>query len=175
MEASEYLELLNKSKVSAGRVVATHCWINKSAYLRIFNDKDEAIENAKGEDDTLHFRSESEALRYQHLRLEESEGLIINLDVQPKFTLIHLGNYQLTWKADFQYQMIVAEKAITIVEDVKSYQEKTGKWFVANGRTHLKMELFEAWRENFHKDWKFYLVDSHSGESEYFHEAQFVS
>lgn len=174
MDATEYLELISKSKFNNARVSATHMWINKSAYLRSFTNKDEALQHAKHEDDTLHFASESEALRYQHLRLEESEGLIVNLELQPAFDLIIIGDYKLTWKADFQYQLLQGERAITIIEDVKSYQEKTGNWFVANGRTQLKMELFEAWRSSFHPAWKFYLVDSHSGQSEYFHEATFV-
>lgn len=174
MDASDYLKMLEKSQAKKARVIAKHMWINKSAYLHVYTDKSEALVNAKDENDTLHFASESEAVRYQHLRLEESEGLILNLDVQPKFNLILLGDYHLDWKADFQYQLLEAETAITIVEDVKSYQEKTGKWFVANGRTHLKMELFEAWRNHFHPKWRFYLIDGMSGQSEYFHEATFA-
>lgn len=175
MEASEYLQMMNRSRFAKGRVSAKHVWINQSQYLRIFEDKADAQTHAKDANDTLHFASESEAFRYQHLRLEQDEGLIVNLMHQPSFDLVIIGDDKITWQADFQYQLLLEnEKSIMVIEDVKSYQEKTDKWFVANGETKLKMKMFEMWRKHFHPTWSFYLVDGHSGYSCEYHLASFV-
>ena len=175
MDVNEYLAMLSKSTFNKGRVSARHVWINQSAYMRIHDTKQEALDHAVDDKDTLHFASQSEAYRYQQLRLEESEGLIVNLMVQPEFTLISIGDYELKWKADFQYQVVVDNKpSFMMIEDVKSYQEKTGKWFVANGETKLKMQIFNAWMQHHHPKWKFYLVDAHSGMSEEYQIAHFV-
>ncbi len=87
----------------------------------------------------LRFASKKEAERYVELALQQRDGTIANLTVQPRYTLhainmsgtaIVLGDY----RADFAYR----RSGATVVEDVKSPASKTPlyEW----KRKHLRAE-----------------------------------
>lgn len=65
------------------------------------------------------FDSQAEAGRYHELKLLSKQGLIKNLELQPRYDFVvnrvRIGFY----KADFRY---VDAKGQTIVEDVKGYR-----------------------------------------------------
>ena len=75
------------------------------------------------------FDSKKEASRYRELRLLEKEGVIKDLRMQVKFTLIPSQRDEATgkvverecsYKADFVYE----EDGKTVVEDVKGFRTK---------------------------------------------------
>lgn len=73
--------------------------------------------NKKTEVDGILFDSKKEAKRYQELRLLEKQGIILELQLQPKFPIVVNGKKICTYIADFDY--CVAHTADRIVEDVK--------------------------------------------------------
>lgn len=78
--------------------------------------------NGKTVIDGIKFDSKKEANRYMELKLMQRGGLISNLELQPKFTLLekfeHKGEKHrgISYYADFRY---VDEKGETVIEDVK--------------------------------------------------------
>lgn len=76
--------------------------------------------------DGILFDSKKEAKRYQELKLMEKAGLIINLALQPKFTLQESFKYKnktyrkIDYIADFSYVRV--EDDILVVEDVKGFK-----------------------------------------------------
>lgn len=73
--------------------------------------------NKKTEVDGILFDSKKEAKRYQELRLLEKQGIILELQLQPKFPIVVNGKKICTYIADFDY--CVAHTDDRIVEDVK--------------------------------------------------------
>lgn len=67
----------------------------------------------------IRFDSKAEAKRYEQLKLMEKAGLIVNLELQPKFDFVVNGmKLPRTWyKADFRYVDVKTDDVI--VEDVK--------------------------------------------------------
>lgn len=78
--------------------------------------------NKKTEVDGYTFDSKKEARRYSELKLLESAGEIVNLQLQPKFLLQDSFKYdgktmrKIEYIADFRY----VENGKDVVEDVKS-------------------------------------------------------
>ena len=69
------------------------------------------------------FDSKKEAGRYAELLLLRGQGIINNLELQPKFDLLVNGTKVASYIADFRY--FDTEKKQWIVEDVKSPVSKT--------------------------------------------------
>lgn len=63
----------------------------------------------------IHFPSQPEAKRYAELRLQENNGLIRSLELQPSFPIDVNGVKVCTYRADFAYR----KGGERIVEDVK--------------------------------------------------------
>lgn len=89
--------------------------------------------------DGIRFDSKAEARRYAELKLLERAGVITDLKLQPRYTLLDKytnGTRQriraVTYVADFEYK----EADKTVVEDVKSPASRTQAY-------KLKKKLFE--------------------------------
>ena len=68
--------------------------------------------------DGITFASKAEAARYQTLKLELANGIISDLELQPKFPISVNGYKICTYIADFRYKL----SGRTVVEDVKGMQ-----------------------------------------------------
>jgi hypothetical protein len=68
--------------------------------------------------DGIMFASKAEAARYQTLKLELANGIISDLELQPKFPISVNGYKICTYIADFRYKL----NGRTVVEDVKGMQ-----------------------------------------------------
>jgi len=80
--------------------------------------------------DGIRFASRAEGARYCELKLEEKNGLICNLELQPIFYLVTIN---IKYVADFRYQE--TETAKIIVEDVKGVETPVFR---------LKRKLYES-------------------------------
>ena len=71
------------------------------------------------EADGIRFDSKAEARRYYELKLMEKAGLIVNLELQPRFDFVVNGQKlpRTFYKADFRY--LDVETNEVVVEDVK--------------------------------------------------------
>lgn len=87
--------------------------------------------NVKVEIDGHKFASKREAKRYQELKLLLSAGTISQLELQPRFPMVHEGVKICSYIADFQY--IREEKLI--IEDIKGWATDIFK---------LKAKMFKA-------------------------------
>lgn len=95
-----------------------------------FNDGDHMrynkYNNQKFFVDGIQFDSKKEGLRYRDLKLMEKSGLIVELELQPKFELIPTQKKfgktykKVSYVADFAYFDVIEKKYI--VEDVKGYR-----------------------------------------------------
>lgn len=87
--------------------------------------------------DGLKFDSEIECKRYVFLKGSQKRGIIKNLEIQPKYTLLDgfsIGGKRfrpITYTADFRYDL----NGRHIVEDVKGYETDVFK---------LKRKMFRA-------------------------------
>lgn len=92
------------------------------------------------------FDSLREYERYNELLMLESQGLINNLQRQCKLTIQQEFTYSgskvrgVYYKADFVY---TDKSGVTVVEDVKGYDKKTGKWRTTQ-TFELKWKLLKA-------------------------------
>lgn len=92
--------------------------------------------NKKIEIDGIKFDSKKEHKRYEELKLLKEQGIILNLQLQPKFLLQESFKKngktyrKIEYIADFMYE----ENGVKIVEDVKGWQTDIFK---------LKLKLFE--------------------------------
>ena len=92
------------------------------------------------------FDSLREYERYNELLMLESQGLINNLQRQCKLTIQQEFTYSgskvrgVYYKADFVY---TDKSGVTVVEDVKGYDKKTGKWRTTQ-TFKLKWKLLKA-------------------------------
>jgi uncharacterized protein DUF1064 len=66
--------------------------------------------------DNIRFQSKREAARYQELKLLLREGVIHNLELQPRFDLIINHRFCGFYKADFRY---ISQDGKSITEDAK--------------------------------------------------------
>lgn len=82
--------------------------------------------------DGIRFRSAAEARRYQHLRLLERVGEVIDLELQPVYVIRVNDTIICRYYADFRYRNVQGE---TVVEDVKGMRTALYK---------LKKKLVEA-------------------------------
>lgn len=88
------------------------------------------------------FDSKKEANRYLELKLLEKQGLIKQLQLQPKFVLQESFKYkdktikQIVYYADFKYYDMKEDQ--TIVEDVKSEITKKDKVYSIKKKLFLK-------------------------------------
>ena len=94
----------------------------------------------KTEVDGITFDSKAEAKRYVELKLLEKQGLIQNLELQPKFDCVVNDTKVCTYRADFRYldpskEGSHGQAGCTVVEDVKGYRTAVYK---------LKKRLVEA-------------------------------
>ncbi len=81
--------------------------------------------------DGIRFASKKEAYRYRELKILESNNLISNLSLQPRFPLIVNGTKVATYVGDFAY----VDDRGKIVEDVKGIRTPVYK---------LKKKLLKA-------------------------------
>lgn len=94
--------------------------------------------NKKTVIDGITFDSKGEANRYLELKMLEKAGLISNLKLQPKYTLVEsfkkngTTHRAITYVADFQYYDIKEKRFIT--EDFKGFKTEVFK---------IKQKLFE--------------------------------
>ena len=114
-------------------------------YDRLVKGKSPALKRSKygakkTEVDGTTFDSRLEADRYEHLRLLEMAGEIVDLELQPKFELLAKFEDQwgtkhraINYVADFRYQIVKTGEII--VEDAKGMETRVFK---------LKAKLF-AW------------------------------
>ena len=96
--------------------------------------------NKKCELDGYKFDSKKEMERYMVLKIEQKEGFITNLSLQPRFTLLEAGKNSMGKKyrkieyvADFKYFDV--NEGLWVVEDVKG---------MLTGVYKLKKKLFFA-------------------------------
>ena len=95
---------------------------------------------------TFVFDSTKEYVRWTELQMLEKAGKIINLRRQEVWLIQEAFSYQgthiraITYRADFAYE---TPKSNTIVEDVKPFDEKTGKYRTTEGFS-LKWKLLKA-------------------------------
>ena len=91
------------------------------------------------------FDSEKEYFRYRQLLLVESAGEIKDIVVHPKYILQESFIYQgkkiqpITYSPDFQY----IEDGVTVCEDVKGIDNRTGKPITATEAFNIKVKLFK--------------------------------
>jgi len=80
--------------------------------------------------DGIKFDSIKEKDRYIDLKIMQKAGLIHNLQVKPVYTLIPKNKYNgvCSYIADFSYNEIIDDEMI--VEDVKPFNKKTGKFLL---------------------------------------------
>lgn len=71
--------------------------------------------------DGIRFASRKEAKRYGVLKMLVQAGAIADLQLQPRFPLRVNGVLVTTYVADFRYQERVADKLVSVVEDVKGF------------------------------------------------------
>ena len=108
--------------------------------------KKSKYQNVKAESDSIIFASKKERDRYNILKLLERAGEITDLKIQPVFVLqpTFKKNGQtiksIKYIADFQYYDIIND--VTVVEDVKGYDKKSGK-FLTTSASDIKRKLFE--------------------------------
>lgn len=69
--------------------------------------------------DGIKFASKAEARRFMQLAQLEAAGQITDLELQPAFPLVVLGQKVCTYKADFKYK---EKDGKTVVEDVKGME-----------------------------------------------------
>lgn len=74
--------------------------------------------NEPVEVDGIRFDSKAEARRYGELKLQERNGWIRDLELQPVYPIVVNGHRVATYKADFKY--FDCQGFETVVEDVKS-------------------------------------------------------
>ncbi len=84
--------------------------------------------------DGIRFHSAKEAKRYGELKLFEKAGQIMQLILQPVFSLnvgtvdgsafVKIGEY----RADFEYWSINKPKHLRVVEDVKGFKTPLYRW-----------------------------------------------
>lgn len=93
--------------------------------------------------DGIEFSSQAEADRYSELRMLERGARIVDLHLQPRFTVFDAGGVKIEYVADFAYR----EGVRIIVEDVKGMKTADyllkRKMFVASHPNH---ELYEVAR-----------------------------
>lgn len=85
--------------------------------------------------DNIRFDSLAEAKRYNELKVLQSGGAIVDLQLQPKFHLIVGEELVCTYTADFGYRDPVHRRRI--IEDVKSTATKTPQY-------RIKVKLLKA-------------------------------
>lgn len=94
----------------------------------------------------LNFDSKKEASRYFELTMFEKQGIIKDLELQKKFELqpkykkIGKTIRAINYIADFVY--FDNEKKKIIIEDVKAFNKKTGK-FLSTADFKIKKKIFE--------------------------------
>jgi len=94
--------------------------------------------NVRNEFDGHKFDSLKEARRYSDLKLMQQQGLIQNLELQPRYKLLVNGGLVTTYVADFRYDLRRDDGSMThIVEDVKSKPSNLTKEY------KLKRKLME--------------------------------
>lgn len=92
------------------------------------------------------FDSIKEFRRYNELKILEKEGILSKLERQKKFVIQPAFKYkgenirEIYYKADFFYQ---DEDGEFVVEDVKGFDKKTGK-FITTAEFDLKWKLLKA-------------------------------
>ena len=84
--------------------------------------------------DGIPFDSTGEGNRYQELKLQESCGLVTDIETQPRFDINVNGKYIAFYEADFRYK----KNGKTVVEDFKSPVTKKNPVY------RLKKKLVEA-------------------------------
>lgn len=95
------------------------------------------------------YDSTKEFLRGKSLELMQRAGKIRNLKRQQRWLLMEPFNYQgesikaMYYKADFQYEVQEKGTWITVVEDVKPFDERTGKYRITEAFA-LKWKLLKA-------------------------------
>lgn len=89
--------------------------------------------------DGIRFASKVEAGRYQHLKLLERAGEIINLELQPRFKLEYGYVAICTYVGDFRYRRTDADGR-EVVEDVKGYS-KGASWQMFRVKANLLYAL----------------------------------
>lgn len=105
---------------------------NRRGFLRGLNK----YHNIKTKVDGIVFHSKAEASRYLELKLLESNNLIQELQLQPRFPMVVGGKKICDYIADFQYLEESPEGAVSmIIEDVKGVETEVFK---------IKKKLFEA-------------------------------
>lgn len=92
----------------------------------------------KTEVDGITFASKAEAARYQTLKLELANGIISDLELQPKFPIIVDGVKVCTYIADFSYNL----GGRKIVEDVKGFQTPLFKLKAKLFKIKYKIDLY---------------------------------
>lgn len=104
--------------------------------------------NKKVEFDGYVFDSQKEHKRYIELKQLQEEGKISDLEVHPKWELQSKYTTQdgekvraIHYEGDFTYLDIVND--CVVVEDVKPFVKKTGKFFMAP-EAKLKIKLYKA-------------------------------
>lgn len=88
--------------------------------------------------DGITFASKAEAARYKTLKMELANGIIKNLELQPKFPIIVEGVKVCTYIADFRYEL----NGRTIVEDVKGFQTPLFKLKAKLLKAKYKIDLY---------------------------------
>lgn len=79
--------------------------------------------------DGIRFASKAEAARYQELKILENAGIIVGLELQPKFTLYdNKGNAVGSYVADFAYWEHQAHALVYVVNEVKGYETALWLW-----------------------------------------------
>lgn len=110
-------------------------------WLTLPNNKQSKYKNKKVTVNGKVFDSKKEAKRYQELKLLEKSGIIKDLELQKRFTLLegfkkNNKTYRpIYYYADFVYYLIYEKK--TVVEDVK------GSKYFTTDVYKLKKKLFE--------------------------------
>lgn len=107
--------------------------ISREELIRLYGRKKRPkYRNIKCSAGGENFDSRKEARRFQELKLCEKAGDIRDLKVHPRFVLLDgfvdgAGEYHrpITYVADYQYFDV--KEGVTVVEDVKALNRKTGK------------------------------------------------
>ena len=89
---------------------------------RSYNKSRRGKYNANGKRIDGHwFASNSEAVRYEQLKVMQDAGKIDNLTLQPSYAIVHSGQPITTYRADFRYVVLneLGRSESVIVEDVK--------------------------------------------------------
>ena len=97
--------------------------------------------SVRTECDGILFDSQREADRYKELRLFLKAGAIKDLQLQPKFEIIHNGVNICFYRADFSYFDCSLETVV--VEDVKGYRTREYKLKVKMMRAFYGIEIKE--------------------------------